>query len=106
RSPNIMPSRTRRSGSPRSRPARTASTACRSASRPAFRTGIERMRPDQAAGILHFWFSHGWDDWWKADAGFDSEIRQRFLELWEEERENVPEHFLGEPDTALAGVLL
>jgi uncharacterized protein (DUF924 family) len=64
------------------------------------------MSPEQARAVLDFWFSHGWDDWWKPNPAFDLEIRDRFLKLWEEERENVPEHFLGDPETALAGVIL
>ena len=31
---------------------------------------------------------------------------ERFRELWEEQRENVPEHFLGSADEALAAVIL
>ena len=64
------------------------------------------MSPDQVQDILHFWYSHGRDDWWKANPAFDNEIRGRFLQLWEEERENVPDHFLGDPQTALAAVIL
>ena len=40
------------------------------------------------------------------DPAFDDEIRDRFLDLWEEERENLPEHFLADPETALAAILL
>jgi uncharacterized protein (DUF924 family) len=64
------------------------------------------MTPDQVQNILAFWFSHGWDDWWKPNAAFDDEIGKRFRTLWEEARENVPEHFLGDAETALAAVLL
>jgi uncharacterized protein (DUF924 family) len=64
------------------------------------------VTPDRAQAILDFWFSRGWDDWWQADADFDPAIRDRFLTPWDEERENLPEHFLGDPDTALAAVLL
>jgi uncharacterized protein (DUF924 family) len=56
--------------------------------------------------VLDFWFSHKWEDWWQPDKAFDLEIADRFAKLWEEKRENVPEHFLGEPDTALAAVIL
>ncbi len=56
--------------------------------------------------VLDFWFSHGRDDWWRPDAAFDAEIRKRFLALWEEQREQVPEHFLGSADAALAAVIL
>ena len=56
--------------------------------------------------VLDFWFSHGWDDWWKANTAFDLEIRERYLKLWELERENVPDHFLESADEALAAVIL
>jgi uncharacterized protein (DUF924 family) len=56
--------------------------------------------------VLGFWFSHEWDDWWKPNTAFDLAIRERYLKLWEEERENVPEHFLGSAEEALAAVIL
>ena len=64
------------------------------------------MSPDQVHDILDFWFAQNPERWWKVEPAFDHEIRDRFLTLWEEERENVPEHFLGDPETALAGVIL
>jgi uncharacterized protein (DUF924 family) len=64
------------------------------------------VTPGQRQAILDFWFSRGWDDWWTPDPAFDEEIRDLFLTLWKEERENVPEHFLGDPDTAIAAVIL
>ena len=56
--------------------------------------------------VLDFWFSRPWDDWWKADPAFDAEIGERFLALWKEEREHPPEHFLTDPETAVAAVIL
>ena len=64
------------------------------------------MNQKQVQAVLDFWFSHGWDDWWKPNPGFDAEIRKRFERLWEEQRENVAEHFLGSADEALAAVIL
>jgi uncharacterized protein (DUF924 family) len=64
------------------------------------------LSPDQVHLILDFWFSQSPECWWKVDPAFDDEICDRFLPLWEAERENVPEHFLGDPDAALAGVIL
>ncbi|HKR24548.1 MAG TPA: DUF924 family protein [Allosphingosinicella sp.] len=64
------------------------------------------MSEARLGDVLDFWFAHGWDDWWKPNPAFDLEIRERFLKLWEEQRENVPEHFLGDPDAALAAVIL
>jgi uncharacterized protein (DUF924 family) len=56
--------------------------------------------------LLGFWFALRPDQWWKADPELDAELRERFLELWEEQRENVPEHFLGSARDALAAVIL
>ena len=64
------------------------------------------MTPAQAQAVLDFWFAHGRDDWWKADPAFDEAIRERFLALWDEEREQTPGHFLADADTALAAVIL
>jgi uncharacterized protein (DUF924 family) len=60
----------------------------------------------QVREILDFWFSRGRDHWWKANPEFDAEVRKRFEPLWAEQRESVPEHFLGSADGALAAVLL
>jgi uncharacterized protein (DUF924 family) len=60
----------------------------------------------QVQAILDFWFALGWDDWWKTDLELDADIRKRFETLWQGQRENVPEHFLGSADEALAAVLL
>jgi uncharacterized protein (DUF924 family) len=56
--------------------------------------------------VLDFWFGLAPEQFWKADPVLDETIRERFLDLWERERENVPEHFLGSPDKALAACLL
>ena len=64
------------------------------------------MNQSQVRTILDFWFSKGWDDWWKPNPELDAEIRERFEALWEEQRENVPEHFLGSADEGLAAILL
>jgi uncharacterized protein (DUF924 family) len=64
------------------------------------------MNQSQVQAILAFWFGHGWDDWWTPNPEFDAEIADRFGQLWEEQRENVPEHFLGSAEEALAAVIL
>jgi uncharacterized protein (DUF924 family) len=64
------------------------------------------LTPAEVRDILTFWFSQPPERCWKADPVFDQEIRDHFLKLWEEERENLPEHFLGDPETALAAVIL
>ncbi|HEX8667368.1 MAG TPA: DUF924 family protein [Allosphingosinicella sp.] len=61
---------------------------------------------DRRDEVLDFWFGLAPDQWWKPDATLDEGIRRRFAELWEEERENVPEHFLGSAKDALAAVVL
>ena len=64
------------------------------------------MQQAQVREILDFWFSRGRDDWWTASPAFDDAIRDRFLTLWQELRGNVPDDFLGDPETALAAVIL
>jgi uncharacterized protein (DUF924 family) len=56
--------------------------------------------------VLGFWFGLEPEQWWKADDRLDLEIRKRFLDLWEAEREHVPAHYLGDPSDALAAVIL
>jgi uncharacterized protein (DUF924 family) len=56
--------------------------------------------------VLSYWFGLSKEQWWKADPALDAEIRERFLPLWEKERENVPEAFLGSARDAIAGILL
>ncbi|HEY5721640.1 MAG TPA: DUF924 family protein [Allosphingosinicella sp.] len=56
--------------------------------------------------LLGFWFGLEPEQWWKADPRLDSEIRKRFLDLHEAEREHVPDHYLGSPGDALAAVIL
>jgi uncharacterized protein (DUF924 family) len=56
--------------------------------------------------ILDFWFGLRPEQWWKADPQLDEEIRERFLETWQRERERLPGEFLGSAETALAAVIL
>jgi uncharacterized protein (DUF924 family) len=56
--------------------------------------------------VLAFWFGLPGERWWKADPALDDEIRERFLALWEKERENVPGAFLRSARDALAAVIL
>jgi uncharacterized protein (DUF924 family) len=56
--------------------------------------------------VLAFWFGLDPARWWKADPALDAEVRERFLETWERERENVPAAFLGEARDALAAIVL
>ena len=56
--------------------------------------------------VLDFWFGLEPEQWWKADAELDSLCRERFVELWEEQRGRPVEHFLGSAADALAAVIL
>jgi uncharacterized protein (DUF924 family) len=56
--------------------------------------------------VLGFWFGLAGEQWWKADPALDARIRDLFLPLWEAERKNVPQAFLGDARNALAGVIL
>jgi uncharacterized protein (DUF924 family) len=56
--------------------------------------------------LLAFWFGLEPERWFKADPRLDLDIRKRFLDLWESEREHVPAHYLGDARDALAAVIL
>ncbi|HYI40818.1 MAG TPA: DUF924 family protein [Allosphingosinicella sp.] len=56
--------------------------------------------------VLAFWFGLSKAQWWKAHPALDADIRDRFLGLWETERENVPEAFLGSARAAIAAIIL
>jgi uncharacterized protein (DUF924 family) len=58
------------------------------------------------AEALDFWFGLDPAQWWKADPEVDAEIRERFHGLWEEQRERLPQDFLGSADDALAAAIL
>lgn len=56
--------------------------------------------------VLDFWFGLSKEQYWKADPALDAEIRERFLGLWEAERENLPEVFLGSARDSMAAIIL
>ncbi|HEX4738022.1 MAG TPA: DUF924 family protein [Allosphingosinicella sp.] len=56
--------------------------------------------------VLTFWFGLDPEQWWSTDPALDETIRERFQELWEKQRENVPEAFLGSARDALAAIIL
>jgi uncharacterized protein (DUF924 family) len=56
--------------------------------------------------VLEFWFSLEPKQWWTADPDLDAEVRERFLELWQEQSGRPAAHFLGSPHEALAAVVL
>ena len=59
-----------------------------------------------AREVLDFWFSRGWDDWWKPDEAFDAEIRDRFGIEWARQARREAGDFIGDPETALAAIIL
>jgi len=59
-----------------------------------------------ARDVLGFWFGLEPKQWWTEDSVLDAKIRERFLELWEEQRGRQVEDFLDAPDHALAAVIL
>ena len=61
---------------------------------------------DWRAEILKFWFGLDSKQWWKADPELDHRIKQDFLKLWFENRQLPAEHFLTDPLTALAAVVM
>lgn len=61
---------------------------------------------DWRSDVLKFWFGLNPEQWWRGPPELDDQIRDRFLELWNEKRQLPPESFLGDPLTAIAGVIL
>ena len=56
--------------------------------------------------VLRFWFALDPKQWWSVDETLDHRIRERFLELWSEQRQLPALCFVVDPLTALAGVIL
>jgi uncharacterized protein (DUF924 family) len=61
---------------------------------------------DWRGDVLKFWFGLAYDDWWKASPDLDRRIRDNFLKLWAGKRQLPADHFLADPLTALAAVVL
>jgi uncharacterized protein (DUF924 family) len=59
-----------------------------------------------ARDILDFWFSLEPRQWWNAGAELDEEIRNRFEEVWHQERSRTPGTLLGNAEDALSGAIL
>lgn len=59
-----------------------------------------------AGAVVDFWFGLDPRLWWKGDPKLDEEIRERFLDLWEEKRSLPASAFLSSPEEALAAVVL
>jgi uncharacterized protein (DUF924 family) len=56
--------------------------------------------------LLAFWFGLEPEQWWKADPALDAEVKERFHDVWAEQKEQLPSSFLDSPRHALAGVIL
>ena len=56
--------------------------------------------------VLDFWFGLRPEQWWKADPDLDADIRERFLELWEEQAQRPVTDLVRSPEAALAAVVL
>jgi uncharacterized protein (DUF924 family) len=61
---------------------------------------------DWRSEVLKFWFSLEPRSWWRGGPELDHAIKQKFLKLWAEKRQLPVEAFLGDPLSALAGVIL
>jgi uncharacterized protein (DUF924 family) len=64
--------------------------------------------------VLDFWFAHGPAPgaasdsaaWWKQSEAFDAEIGKRFGIEWARQARRPVEHFVGDPESALAAIIL
>ena len=59
-----------------------------------------------AEDVTGFWFALRPEQWWRSDAELDRDVRERFLSLWEEQRQFSADGFLGSPEEALAALIL
>ena len=64
------------------------------------------MADDWQSQILDFWFGLDPKQWWNGGAELDERVRDHFLDLWKEKRQLAAASFLGDPRTAIAGVIL
>jgi uncharacterized protein (DUF924 family) len=61
---------------------------------------------DWRSDVPKFWFGLDPKWWWRGPPELDDTIRERFLHVWTEKRQLPADSFLGDPLTALAGVIL
>ena len=64
------------------------------------------MSGDWRRDVLRFWFGLDPRQWWQPDPELDLRIKEQFGKLWSEKRALPASSFLGDPLTALAGVIL
>ena len=69
--------------------------------------GVPSPPADWAARLLVFWFDdHGIDDWYGGGPAFDEAVRDLAGDWHDALRALPADHFLTDPDTALAAVIL
>ena len=56
--------------------------------------------------VIDFWFSLDPKQLWTVDPNLDTEVRERFLDLWQSEQQRPVADFLGSAREALAAVIL
>ena len=59
-----------------------------------------------AGEVIEFWFGLRPQQWWNADAELDESCRERFVDLWQEQRQQPGSTFLHSPEEALAAIIL
>jgi uncharacterized protein (DUF924 family) len=64
------------------------------------------MTLQQAKEILDFWFGLRPEQYWQTDERLDAEIKKRFFALWQKQRRNPADVFLGNAEMALAAIIL
>ncbi|MFC3220403.1 DUF924 family protein [Tianweitania populi] len=64
-------------------------------------------RPAWANDVLTFWFDElSWNDWFAGGSHVDDRIRERFSELHDQLRAEIPDAALDDPRTALAAIIV
>jgi len=68
---------------------------------------MDRVSMNWPAEIVSFWFDQlDPKKWWTGSDATDEQIKEQFLELWEEQKAKTADDFLTSPETALAAVIL
>ncbi|WP_312795933.1 DUF924 family protein [Tianweitania sp.] len=67
----------------------------------------QTLRPAWTDDVLTFWFDElSWNDWFAGGSHVDDRIRERFSELYDQLRTEMPEGALDDPRTALAAIIV
>jgi uncharacterized protein (DUF924 family) len=67
---------------------------------------MEQRAANKAGDCVAFWVEAGWDKWFTKDPSFDSEFRQKFLDLHFEAARREHDAWLDTPEGALALMIL